>query len=188
MGIQLTIPRRELQSACSHLKRMAAKARFKSELVLDLEAISLTLTLAGVRVTVPVVCPVEGRVIAAGGVLEALRLSARSRDAADMRLRLGETRLQVGETRYPCRWVAQRAQPILLPLNASLRDVLCLRYQYSEDETDGAGLAKTLASAEKKMGAMISRVKRTLEPLGVSQEALTQLVQDTLKEEANRHA
>ena len=122
-----------------------------------------------------------------GLALEALAMAGRGLGATDVPVRISAKMLHVGMVGFSCRWVEGQAAAILLPLNATLLDVLRLRYQCSLDEIMAAGLERTLFEAEERKAALIARAAETLEPLGISAPALDQLVIERIREDAKRH-
>lgn len=183
-----TIPRSELVDSASRLVKLVRKSQLaKSELMLGFAKDSVTLTLAGTIATLPATCHDAGCIVLSGLALEALAMVGRGLGATDVPVRIGAKMLHVGMVGFSCRWVEGQPTAILLPVNATLLDVLRLRYHRSLDEIMAAGLEGTLFEAEERKAALIARAVETLEPLGISAPALDQLVIERIREDAIRH-
>ena len=186
--VTLIVPRSELVDTASRLRRLVRKSQLaKSELMLGFAQDSVTLTLAGTKATLPATCHDAGCVVLSGLALEALAMVGRGLGATDVPVRIGAKMLHVGMVGFSCRWVEGQPTAILLPLNATLLDVLSLRYQCSLDEIVAAGLERTLFEAEDRKAKLITKAAETLEPLGISAPALDQLVIERMRQDAKRH-
>ena len=96
----------------------------KSELMLGFAQDNVTLTLAGTKATLPATCYDAGCVVSSGLALEALAMAGRGLGATDVPVRIGAKMLHMGMVGFSCRWVEGQPTAILLPLNATLLDVL----------------------------------------------------------------
>lgn len=187
-SVALSVPRSELVAEAGRLLKLAVKSKLaKSELVMDFAEDSVALTLAGTTATLPAVCSGSGRVFASGLALKVLKEAARNLVSAEVSILVDERMLHVGRVGVSCWWVREPWAPILLPLNATLVDVLELRYLYSQAEIVAAGLERTLFEAEDRKARLIANATETLAPLGVSVAALDHLVTERIKEVAKRH-
>lgn len=186
--LTMIVSRRDLVAAAIQLRKLVKKAQLaKSELVLDFAQDSVALTLGVAKVTLPAIGCGSGRVFMSGLALDAVSMAANGLSAADVLVRIDEKMVHFGTTGVSCRWVREEPASILLPLNASLIDVLKLRYRYSQDEIAAAGLEQRLFEVEEAKAGLIARAAETLKPLGISSAALDHFVTERIREDAKRH-
>jgi hypothetical protein len=80
-----------------------------------------------------------------------------------------------------CKWLPLEPDLIQVPLNASLVDILRLRYTYTQELINASGLATRLFEAETRKAKLVARAAQTLEVLGVSLPALDDFVSRCIK-------
>lgn len=102
-------------------------------------------------------------------------------DKDPVTLRFSEGRLKIETFSIACRWQAICPVPIDLPMDALAIDILRLRFQYSLDELDGAGLLTRLGQLEKDVRKKIKRAAVLLEPYGITEQDITRLYEEVLR-------
>ena len=76
----------------------------------------------------------------------------------------------------PCEWVGTAAPHPLIPIGATLRDILRVGAQFSEEELEQSGHLESVRDARKKRTRLIRQAVKVLGPLQIAEEDLVELV------------
>jgi hypothetical protein len=74
-----------------------------------------------------------------------------------------------------------------LPIDASLMDTLALSLRFSQQELIDGGVWSNVLDAKRQAAKLIEASTRTLEPLGIGGEALTEFVWGQIRQRKNRY-
>lgn len=121
-----------------------------------------------------------GRARVAGRFVEALRKALP--DADPLRFRVQGGRLYAEGYSTPCAWEELSTPEVEIPIPSSLRDLLALRVQYTNEALAAAGAESAVARAEGQRGELIRQAHEVLKGFGVQQGALVRRVEESLRE------
>lgn len=93
----------------------------------------------------------------------------------------GET-LRIGFVATECRWDRLVHPRIELPLGATLLHKLMLRLSYSGDDISSSNLMDEVKAAEAERDKLIEKAARLLQPLGIKESDMRELVDSVLRQ------
>lgn len=170
---ELVVDGGELAESMRLLNKMS-KHSASSELALTFGGDELMATLVGASVSVPAKGTWPGTVTVHAGVLKVCARMA----AGPTALRVtNDERLEVGGVSFSCRCSPLATVRIELPLDPTLRDILMLRDEYSDEELLAAGLLEQVQAAEQKLESHVSSAAACLKDIGDFRERIRQMVQ-----------
>ncbi len=171
-GPRLAVEASSLASAVRQILR-ASRRSAADEITLSYEKGSLVIEATGAAVSVPAEGQWPGIATAHNSML---RLLAKLEGGAIEMWFGADGRLHVGTTSCDARW-SQSPVPIVdLPLEPTLRQILRLRLDYSDEELLAAGLLNRVTQAERERDAHIANALHHLKALGDFRAALTEMV------------
>ena len=88
--------------------------------------------------------------------------------------------VRFGYFRVQCKWGQVIHPRIVVPLGASLMDILLVRERHSQDEIRHAGLEMVVVDAETQAKKMTEQAAKILKPLGITHEDLWQMLDEKL--------
>lgn len=160
------------------LLRRHVKPKKTSITVLSREGEDLVVRLGGGEVRAALSGRWEGEARVKGlTILEAGRLSV-DRDVVTIRVESG--RLVFDGLSIPCDWETNSAPRVLIPIGASLVDVLKAGVEYSDEDLERNGVLDAVRDARKKRMRLIRAAAKTLGPLKVSESEIAVLVDQHL--------
>lgn len=174
---EVKVNRTELVQTLKILE-VAAKGRIPPELIIYTQPGSLCLQIGGASADIP--CE--------GGFSAQCRISGKL--ARNIRKFLPEAPITViaqttdsiwfGNWKLSCEWETKPLRSIKIPVNASLGHILGIWQRYSDSEIEKSGLKHVFQKANEERLKRINQALIYLKALGVTNEDLTILVDQTL--------
>lgn len=174
----LTIPRKELTEAFRLLKRLC-KPRHDEEAILSYDGSCLHIELGGMTVTPGATGTWIGQVRIPGSYLMGLAKMPPAGDPMIVKVENGW--LHFGSTSIKCKSQDSWSRIIELPMNATVGQILSLRFQFSPEEIEASGYAKVLREAEASAERKIEKAAKELAEFHIKAEALREFVHAHLK-------
>lgn len=175
----VTVARESFLAAMRPLRRFV-KRKDPGEAIISMEGEDLFISAMGVSTAMPAVGEWAGEVRIPARFVLALAVVPPSGDP--LTIEVAEGRLRIGSLSISCTLSDSWMSEIPLPLDATPAQILSLRFQYSPERIEKAGLAKRLAAEDAAAMKRIMKAWKELEPLGVKVEDLKTLVKETLKQ------
>jgi len=98
-------------------------------------------------------------------------------------IRVKSGRLSISGSSIPCEWESTAAPTVLIPIGATLFDLLVAGGQNSDDELERAGHIETVQDARKKRKRLVRQAAKILQPLNVTENRIDDLVDQLLDDE-----
>lgn len=185
----LRISRHDFLAAATQLRKIATRSKLRaSEVVFDFDSDQASLSYAGSKNWIAAKCAGRGMVTISGLALETLALGAQQPGEPEIEISISDGMLRLGRQAVSCRWTQTPTPTLLLPVNASLADILALRHMHSQAEIEAAGFAPALAAAEDRKAQLVNRAADVLSPIGVTPTELDQFLTAKIKESVSSHA
>ncbi len=86
----------------------------------------------------------------------------------------------------PCEWESNRSPRVLIPVGASLIDMLIVGASHSDEDLARAGYLDAVRDARKKRGRIVREAARVLEPLLVKEEDVERIVGERFQSERSK--
>jgi len=176
----IEVDRDQLAEAFRLLKRHARPKR-TTVTVLSREGEDLVVQSGGVETRARMLGRWEGEARVRGVMLfDAVKGFALERDA---KIRVENGRLVFETFSMPCDWERNTAPRVLIPIGASLLDILRLAERFTDEELERNGVLDTVRDARRKRTRLIRAGARELQLLQVSEDDLVALVDQKLRVE-----
>jgi hypothetical protein len=182
---RLEVPRDEFLEALKGL-RPALRARRPGEAIVRMDEESLLVRVGGCEVFMSAAgrWPGEARVSAA--LFAMLAKAPPSGDPLAVWVESG--RFFVGNISMACQWQKDGSAQIEVPLGATLKDLLRLRHQHTDQALEQAGLLGRVQAAQQEAAQRISKAAVALAPLGIGAADIQALVARILGPQAPSEA
>ena len=177
MDAWIEVDRKELESALQSLGRIL-KGTPHDRASIAYEGGHLVMQCGGAAMSTPAAGSWTGRAILPSQTLLGISSLFPAEEIA--RLEVDQGKIRIGGLRFPCEWSARSAPSVEIPLNPTLPYLLAIERQFSAGEIRDSGLEQVIEEAVEKGDQLILRAAEALAELGVSKEALTDLVNATL--------
>lgn len=89
--------------------------------------------------------------------------------------------LNIGGVKIKCEWDRLVYPRIELPLGAALLDHLVLPLRYSPNDIERSNLMEVVEAAENKRDKLVQKAARTLQPFGIQEDDIQELVDSCLR-------
>lgn len=173
MEQNVKVDRHELKRVFATLSKLC-KLKKDAEMVFSFEAGVLSIALPGGKMGVAADGEWVGRVRTPSTALRAIAKTLPPDNP--MRICVYKDRLYFNMFAVPCRVDPPGDDAIMVPVNASLADILRLRHRYSDEQIERAGLTHVVENAERQKEVDITQAAQWLAGLDVSREDLCRLV------------
>lgn len=158
--------------------RQHANPKRTTVTVLSRDGEDLVVQTGGVEIRAEVKGRWEGEARVKGLMLfEAVRDFPQN-DYAEIRVEGG--RLVFSSLSVPCDWERNSAPRVLVPINASLLDVLRIDAETADEDLERNGVLDAVLDARKKRKRLIRSAVRTLEQFKIPEEAIAALVDERI--------
>lgn len=177
----LEVGRSEFLQALRLTVAKTTKAASDSLVLLTFSDGHLTFEVVGGKVQMPAHGTWPGVAALGAHLLKRLRLALPKDDPLKIQTDGNELRIARLSLPCECREMPERApelHPDSLPPNLSLRETLKLGSQHSPGSIEAAGLAPTIAAAQKTVDDILKRAATLLQPYGVAERDLRVLLQE----------
>lgn len=115
-----------------------------------------------------------------GKVIEFLRKALP--DGDPLIIQKMEGKVGISNLSLTCTWENPVSTTITIPINASLVHILGLWQRYSNEEIEKSGFAPKFIAADQERTKRIKQAVELLKPMGVTEEGLTILVDESIKQ------
>jgi len=177
----VTVHCEQLREGFRILRRHARPKR-STVTVLSRDGEDLVIQMGGVEVRAEVEGRWEGEARVRGLMLfEAVRDFPHRYAAAPITVE--RNRLKFSSLSMPCDWERNSAPRVLIPINASLLDILRIDAETADEDLERNGVLDAVLDARKKRKRLIHSAVRTLEPFKIPEEAITALVGERIRGE-----
>lgn len=166
------------------LLRRHAKPLKAAKAVIWREGDDLVVQLGGGEVRAAMSGRWEGQARLNGQVL--LQASKRWSTKPPFSIRVESGRLAFEGFSVPCEWESNVSSRVLIPVNASLMDLLIAGSSHSEEDLERAGYLDAVRDARKSRARLVREAARVLEALRVREEDVEMMVSGRLGEELER--
>jgi len=173
------VNREQLVEAFRLLKRHARPKR-TTVTVLSRDGQDLVLQCGGVEARAELLGRWEGEARVRGLMLyDAVKSFSLDRDA---KIKVDGGRLVFETFSMPCDWERSSAPRVLIPIGASLFDILRIDRETSDNDLERNGVLETVVDARKKRRRLLRAAARDLAPLQISEDDLGELCDRKLVE------
>ena len=176
---QILISRAKFSHALSTLALALPRKRGPMDVRIDFNGSLVRMTTAGVEISVDGNGEWSGFVIAPLHILASLR--SKMPDADPLSIRFENGRLFVQSWSIPATWHDLGSQPVRIPLNPPMLDLLQLKASITEEKLVSSGLRSAVRGAEDKAQKMMLRAQDILRPLGISLKDLEEILERKLR-------
>lgn len=101
-------------------------------------------------------------------------------------VRVESNRLFFSGFSLPCEWEANSSPHVLLPIEASLMDLLLVGSNHSDVALQEAGYLDAIRDARQSRAKIVRAAARDLKPLGVTEEDVERIVRERFEETRSR--
>jgi len=178
MQNEIEIDRDDFLVALKPFRQFSTK-NLQADALLFKEDSNLVISAFGIATEVPVTGKWLNEVRAPIGFFAKLARVLNSDDP--VRMWLMDGRLHIGSLSIPCEVQAATGSEITVALDADFLTILKLRYEYSVDQIERAGLSKPLQYAESKLNSLIERSAVILSPINLPEVELKGFIQRWLQ-------
>jgi hypothetical protein len=177
MDAWIEVDRQELESVLKSLGRIL-KGTPHDRASIAYEGGHLVMQCGGAAMSTPAEGDWAGRALLRGQAL--LGISSLFPAEEIVRLEVDQGKIRIGSLGLPCEWSARSAPSVEIPLNPPLPYLLAIERQFSARDIRDSGLERIIEEAVETRDQLILRAAEALAELGVSREALADLVNSTL--------
>ncbi len=156
------------------LLRRHVRPKKASIAVLSRDGEDLVIQLGGGEVRAALSGRWEGEARVKGRMILEAGKSSVDRDVVTVRVESG--RLVFDGLSLPCDWETNSAPRVLIPVGASLIDILKADVEHSDEDLERNGVFDAVRDARKKRKRLIRAAVKVLQPLRVSEEEIASMV------------
>lgn len=146
----------------------------------------LVVGLGGGEVRTPMTGRWEGQARLNGQVL--IQASKRWPTKPPFSIRVESGRLVFSGFSIPCEWESTSSPRVLIPVGASLVDILIAGARHSDEDLERAGYLDAVRDARKRRERIVREAGRLLEPLKVGEEDVERIVMERFRSLLSRSA
>lgn len=180
MGYRLSIDRGHLLQGLRPFKKVMRRKHITDRAIFGFSGSYLTVDTSEQAFVALAVGVWPGKAIVAASTLFAL--AKVPPDGNPVILTCDGESLQIGPLKIACRWQPVSAALLALPARVEWIDTLALRYQIPRGRLLAERYGPDLQAAERKLAALIRRVAKALEPLGVTHADIDAIIERRLSE------
>lgn len=178
MSYTLHVNQGELLEGLKQITKLVKKKKIGQGVITN-ENGKLVVYLEGISIEASAEGALPGMVRVDGTVIQ--KLSKVLPHDNPLTIQLDGEHLFIGSFSIPCHWANVEPNPVQIPMDASLTDILGLELRHSNDEIFKSSLSNKLSDALSERNKLISWAANKLAPLGVTTTDIEELVDKAVR-------
>jgi hypothetical protein len=174
---EIIVSRDDLLSALNVLT-VATRSKHPPELVIIGQRGLVILKAGGASFAILGKGCIFGQARLSGKMIEALRQTIP--DEPHIIIGQDAGQISFGTFRFGCTWEIFDKQPMQIPINASLGQVLGIWQRYTDEEIDKSGYRPQFEAADRERLERITKALELLMPMGITREDLETIVDEAI--------